>query len=206
MNGLLNGSNFDAATSIFALTLVVSLVGLLFAKGLIVRCLFRPYWLVRNAEYSTLITNGLVHADLSHLIFNLITYYFFSFALERRIGSGRFLALYLSGLLLSDLGTYFKHRNDPNYGSLGASGAILAVLFASIVYFPHSSMFIMPIPIPIPAPLFALGYLAYSYYSSKQNTGRINHDAHFSGALTGLAFVAVTDPTAYRTLLQMVGR
>ena len=104
-------------------------------------------------------------------------------------------------MLLGNLGTYFKHRADPNYSCLGASGAILAVMFASIVYFPSQRLIILPIPVPIPAPLFALGYLAYTYYSARQSRDRINHDAHLGGALTGLAFVAVTDPGAYRNLL-----
>ena len=71
---------------------------------------------------------------------------------------------------------------------------MLAVLFASIVYFPTASLFIMPIPVPIPAPLFAVGYIAYSWYASKQNRGSINHDAHLAGAVAGLVFVALTEP------------
>jgi membrane associated rhomboid family serine protease len=189
------------ALVILGLICIVSLIGLFVAPQLIARCLFRPYWLVRRAEYGRLISSGFVHADVGHLIFNAITFYSFAFSLERHIGTMRFLALYFAGLLLGNLGTYFKHRGDPNYSSLGASGAILAVLFASIVYFPSQRLFIIPIPVPIPAPLFALGYLAYSYYSAHQSRGRINHDAHLSGALTGLAFVALTDPDAYRNLL-----
>lgn len=191
------------ASAIFAITLIVSIIGLK-SPALVERLLLRPYWLTRRGEYHRLITSGFVHADIGHLAFNMITYFFFAFQLERVIGTARFLALYFIGLVLSDLGTYIKHRNDPNYGSLGASGAILAVLFASIVYFPNQSLFIFPIPIPIPAPLFAVGYLAYSYYSSRTSQGRINHDAHFGGALTGLAFVAFTDPSAYRGLLSML--
>jgi membrane associated rhomboid family serine protease len=128
----------------------------------------------------------------------MLTFYFFAFGLEREIGTYRFLALYLIGLVLSNAGSYIKHRNNPEYATLGASGAILAVLFASIVYRPEAKLFVFPIPLPIPAPLFAVGYLAYSYWASRNSKGRINHDAHVGGALTGLAFVAVTDPGAYR--------
>jgi membrane associated rhomboid family serine protease len=192
------------ALLILALTCAMSLIGLYVAPQLIVRSLFRPYWLVRRSEYITLITSGFVHGDLGHLLFNSITFYSFAFVLERRIGTTAFLALYFSGLLFGNLGTYFRHRTDPNYSCLGASGAILAVMFASIVYFPSQRLIILPIPLPIPAPLFALGYLAYTYYSARQSRDRVNHDAHFGGALTGLAFVAVTNPGAYRNLLATV--
>jgi membrane associated rhomboid family serine protease len=178
-------------------------LGLFIAPQIISRSVFRPYWLVRHAEYGRLISSGFAHADVGHLVFNAITFYSFAFSLERYIGTMKFVALYLAGLVFGNLGTYVKHRSDPNYSSLGASGAILAVLFASIVYFPGQRLFIIPIPLPIPAPLFALGYLAYSYYSARQARGRINHDAHIGGALTGLAFVALTDPAAYRNLLTM---
>ena len=109
----------------------------------------------------------------------------------------RLVALYFSALLISGIGTCFKHRDDPAYASLGASGAILGVLFASIIYFPRQRLFILPFPIPIPAPLFAVVYLGYSYYSSRMAKGRINHDAHIFGALTGLLFVLLTDPTTF---------
>jgi membrane associated rhomboid family serine protease len=145
-----------------------------------------------------------VHADLPHLLFNMVTFYAFGVSLEHRIGTPLFVLLYVLGLLVSLIGTYRKHRNNPEYATLGASGAISAVLFASIVYQPTSSLFILPIPFPIPAPLFAVGYLAYTWWSSRQNRGRINHDAHLGGALLGLAFVAVFDPGAYARALAMI--
>jgi membrane associated rhomboid family serine protease len=191
-----------------ALLILIATVGLsiygLNRPQFVMWAMLRPYRLFRERQYEKLITSGFVHADWSHLIFNTITFYFFAFPLERRIGSLRFVSLYFIGMVLSEIGTCLKHRNDANYASLGASGAILAVLFASIVYFPNNSMFIFPLPVPIPAPLFAVGYLAYSYYQSRQNTGNVNHDAHIGGALTGLAFVALTEPSAYRRLLQMI--
>ena len=189
---------------IFIVTLIVSIAGLNSPK-VIDKTILRPYWLTRRGEWARLITSGFVHADIGHLLFNMITFYFFAFPLERAIGTARFVTLYFVALVLSDLGTWYKHRNNPEYASLGASGAILGVLFASIVYFPDQSLFIIPIPIPIPAPLFAVGYLAYSWWQSRQNTGRVNHDAHIGGALTGLAFVALTDLGAYGRLLSMIG-
>jgi membrane associated rhomboid family serine protease len=192
---------WSGALTLLSATCLVSLLGLFVAPQLIRHALFRPYWLLRRAEYSRLITSGFVHADIAHLLFNAITFYSFAFPLEHKVGTVSFVVLYFTGLLFGNLGTFLKHRTDPNYCSLGASGAILAVMFTSIVYFPGQHLIIIPIPLPIPAPLFALGYLAYSYYSARRGQGKINHDAHIGGALSGLAFVAVTDPSAYRNLL-----
>ncbi len=189
------------AGSLLALIVVLSLIGLYGSPAFLERCLFRPYWFLRKRDYSTALLAGFVHADLPHLIFNSITFWFFGIPLERRIGTRLFLVLYFAGLAFSQLGTWLKHRGNPDYATLGASGAISAVLFASIVYHPAQSIFILPIPFPIPAPLFAVGYLAYTWWSAKQARGRINHDAHFAGALTGLAFVALVHPQAYDRLL-----
>jgi membrane associated rhomboid family serine protease len=193
-----------AAAVILGVTVIVSLLGLWAAPRIIEQNLFRPFWFLPRRQYWTAISSGFVHADLGHLLFNSLTYWFFAFPLERMIGSARFAALYFIGLAASDTGTYFKHRRDPDYACLGASGAILAVLFASIVYIPRQSIMIMPIPLPIPAPLFAIGYLAYSFYAARAQRGRINHDAHFYGALAGLAFVALTDPAAWERAARIV--
>lgn len=201
---MLGESGFGVAALIFAVTIAASLYGLYRSPQFIERCLFRPYWFLRKRRYETIVTSGFVHADLAHLLFNMLTFYFFAFPLERYIGSVRFALLYLLGLVVSDLGTYLKHRNDPDYASLGASGAISAVLFAAIVYFPEMKLFIIPIPVPIPAPLFAVGYVAYSWWSARQARGRINHDAHLGGALFGVLFVMVTDPASWSRMLQTV--
>jgi len=181
--------------------LVASVAGL-FSPRLLERAVLRPYLIARGSGYWRLLTSGFVHADFAHLLFNLITFYSFAFPLERFIGTARFVALYFCGLLASGIGTCLKHRDEPNYASLGASGAILAVLFASIIYFPRSRLLILPIPIPIPALLFAVGYLAWSYYAARNSKDRINHDAHIAGALTGIAFVALTDPRSFVALLR----
>ncbi|MDH3490716.1 MAG: rhomboid family intramembrane serine protease [Gammaproteobacteria bacterium] len=194
-----------AAPAIMALTVGISLIGLFRLPQVINKCLFRPYFFLRQKQYDTMILSGFVHADLGHLLFNMVTFYFFAFPLERFMGTVPFLILYFAGLVFSHACTYVKQRNNPEYASLGASGAISAVLFAFIVYFPTTTLMIIPIPIPIPAILFAIGYVAYSYWASLQSRGRINHDAHLCGALSGLGFVAVTDPQAFAELLKTMG-
>jgi membrane associated rhomboid family serine protease len=190
------------AALLLAAIVATSLLGLQAMPALIERNLLRPYWLVRRHEYPTLVTSGFIHADFAHLLFNGFTFWAFGFGLERIIGSTRFLMLYGFGLLVSSAGTWLKHRHEPDYRSLGASGAILAVLFASIVYVPTGSIYILPLPVPIPAPLFAVAYLGYTWFASRQARGRINHDAHLSGALAGLAFVGASDPAAVTRALR----
>jgi membrane associated rhomboid family serine protease len=204
LNALTQGA--PVATAILVLMLVASLLALYKAPQILDHHLLRPYWLLPRRQYATVITSGFLHADLPHLLFNAFTFWAFGFSLERAIGSGMFLALYAFGLLVSSAGTWFAHRRQPEYASLGASGAILAVLFASIVHTPAQSIFVFPIPLPIPAPLFAVLYLAYTIYASKQARGRINHDAHLSGALAGVVFVLLTDAPAFgRALRQVFG-
>ncbi len=183
---------------------VVGVVGLSFAPRLIDAGLLRPWQVARGRQRHALLTSGFVHATYSHLLFNALTLWSFGPQLEQRIGSGRFALLYLAGLLVSDLGTVYRQRNNPGYASLGASGAILAVLFASILYFPLQSLFVMFVPIPVPAWFFALGYLAYSLYASRFVRDHINHDAHLGGAIVGILFVVLTDPDAARRALQLI--
>ncbi len=173
-------------------------------QRLVERLVFRPYEFARGRSRHTIVTSAFAHADLPHLVFNMVTFYYFGASLlEHRIGTPKFVVLYVLGLLLSELRSYRKHRNDPEYATLGASGAISAVLFAAIVYYPTLNLYLF-FAVPIPATLFAVSYLVYSWWSARQEHGRINHDAHFAGAVVGLAFVALTDLAAWGRALRML--
>ena len=193
-----------AAPAIMALTTAISLLGLFRLPVIIHKFLFRPYFFLRERQYDTMVMSGFIHADVGHLLFNMITFYFFALPMERTIGTVSFVVLYFSGLVVSHACTWVKHRKHRDYASLGASGAISAVLFAYIVYYPTTTLIILPLPVPIPAALFAVGYVAYSYWASERSRDRINHDAHLCGALSGLAYVAISNPAAFRNLLDLV--
>jgi membrane associated rhomboid family serine protease len=191
-----------ATLVILAANIVLGIAGLWINRQLIERCAFRPYEFARGQRRGTLIASGFAHADVPHLLFNMITFFSFGSLLERVLGTEKFVILYALGLALSPLISLVKHRDNPSYATLGASGAVSAVLFASMVYFPTETILM---PFPMPSWLFAIGYLGYSFWAAKQNKGCINHDAHLAGALTGLAFVALTEPGAISRALQMLG-
>ncbi|MDF3020981.1 MAG: hypothetical protein K0Q92_2284 [Steroidobacteraceae bacterium] len=202
MSGL-SFAHTPATAALLCLIVGFSALALWAAPKMLERNLLRPYWMRKERDYSTLITSGFVHGDATHLLFNSLTLFFFGPDLEQRIGSGRFIALYFIGLVLSSLGTVYKQRDNPDYAALGASGAILAVLFAYIVYFPTRTLYLY-FALPIPAVLFAFGYMAYSWWASKHRRDNINHDAHLDGALTGLIFVGVTDFAAWKHAFRMI--
>ena len=195
-------SGHYAAPAILGLTIIISLLGMYRIPDIINKFLFRPYFFLREKQYDTMIMSGFIHADTTHLLFNMITFFFFAFPLERFLGTWKFVALYFVGLVVSHTCTWYKERNNPQYASLGASGAISAVLFASIVYFPSTMLLVFFIPMP--AMVFAFLYVGYSWWASKNANDRINHDAHLCGALSGVGFVAVTDPGAFSRLVSML--
>ena len=204
------------AAAILGLTIFASLFALFGSPDIFREFVLHPYSFVRRRRYHTLITSGMIHADIPHLAFNMLTFYFFAVTvhpnqpgLESFIGHWQFLVLYVISLVASDITTIIKHRNDPEYSCLGASGAVTAVIFSFIIYQPTSSIYLMLIPIPIPAPIFGVLYIAISTYAMKQNRGRINHAAHIWGAVSGLILTLILDPAAYlsffNTLRSLMG-
>jgi membrane associated rhomboid family serine protease len=156
--------------------------------------MLHPYSVSRGHYIYTVITSGLIHRDWMHLFFNMLSFYFFAFQLEPVLGHWQFGVLYVVSLILSDMPSVLKHKENYNYYSLGASGAVSAVIFSAILYNPLAQMMILPIPIPIPAVIFGVLYLVYCSYASKYSRDQINHDAHLFGALSGLMITIIFHP------------
>ena len=178
--------------------------------------IMEPYVMARSGQWYRLLTSGFLHADWGHLLFNMFAFYSFGplvlAALQDGFGQipglGLFLLLYLGGIIISDLPTYFQHRNDPGYRSLGASGGVSSVVFASILLFPVNTngggIIIFPIPFPIQPFLFGFLYLAYSWYMGRRRGDNINHDAHFYGALYGVVLLLALIPPSGLLFIQQI--
>lgn len=178
---------------ILALTIAYSFIAF-YNDQVYEKSILHPYSVYRGKSLYTLITSGFIHADLMHLFFNMLTFYFFAFTLEVLLGHWQFALLYFLSMILADLPSVAKHKDHYGYRSLGASGAVSAVIFSYILFNPLDSMYLMFIPIPIPAIVFGVLYLIYCSYASKRQLGNINHDAHFFGAIAGLMITAILQP------------
>ncbi|HEY0661885.1 MAG TPA: rhomboid family intramembrane serine protease [Lysobacter sp.] len=172
---------------------------------LLERLILWPPAIDRKKQYDRLLTHGFVHADWTHLLFNMITLYFFGRPIEgvmtRFIGPVGFVLFYLSAIVVAILPTYLRHRHDAHYSSLGASGGVSAVLFAYILLSPWTLIFI---PVPVPAVLYAIGYVAYSFWKDRQGGGNVNHMAHLSGAIYGVLFMLAMEPRVAGVFLQQL--
>lgn len=179
---------------IFVFTIAVSLYGIYGDQHANRGLMLHPYSINRGKKYFTILTSGFIHADMNHLLFNMLSYYFFAFTLEKIVGHWQFAVIYILGLILSDVSSILKNKNNPGYYSLGASGAISTVLFSYILFDPLSRIYLFFIPIGIPAYIFALLYLGYCMYASKNQRDHINHESHFWGAIAGLVITSIMFP------------
>lgn len=193
------------ASAIFAITLVTTLIAF-YNEEVYHRFLLQPYDVSRGKRVYTLITSGLIHRDWMHLLFNMLSFYFFAFRLEASfLGHWQFALLYVASLILSDMPSVMKHKDDIWYRSLGASGAISAVVFSYILFNPLTTMMVFPLPIPIPAILYGVLYLVYCAYASKRSHDSINHDAHFFGALSGVLITILLYHTVIGEFVRQLG-
>jgi membrane associated rhomboid family serine protease len=181
------------ASVIFIITIITSLIA--FSNDwMYENFILQPYYVYQGKKLYTLITSGFIHLDLMHLFFNMFTFYFFAFPIEGALGHWQFGLLYGLSMVLGDLPSVVKHKDNYGYRTLGASGAISAVVFSFILFAPFTGMGLMFLPINIPAVIFGILYLVYCSYASKRQLGNINHDAHLFGALAGIAITAILQP------------
>lgn len=157
--------------------------------------IFSPYQVVHRRQWYRIFTAAFLHANWEHLIFNMLSFYFFAPYVESRLGLGKFLLIYFGAIVASSISDLTKYKNNYEYSALGASGAVSAIIFTSILLNPGSKIMFLLLPIPIPAVIFGLIYLAYSYYMSKRNMDNIGHDAHFWGAIFGFVFPILLEPS-----------
>ncbi|MFA5630920.1 MAG: rhomboid family intramembrane serine protease [Porticoccaceae bacterium] len=152
---------------------------------------------VERGQYWRMLSHGFIHGDGNHLLFNMITLYFFGRVMEQilipRIGVGGFFGFYLFAIVFAMIPSHLRNRHNPAYRSLGASGAVSAVLFSYILIQPWAMLFVMFIPVP--AIIFAVLYVAYSLWAERRGRDRINHSAHLWGALWGVGFMIFLQPS-----------
>ncbi|MGH8085413.1 MAG: rhomboid family intramembrane serine protease [Lysobacter sp.] len=168
------------------------------------RLILWPPAIDRQKQYDRLLTHGFIHADWQHLLFNMITLFFFGRIAEQVIGSMigpiGFLLFYLSAIVIAILPTYLRHRHDARYRSLGASGAVSAVLFAFILVQPWSLIFVFFLPVP--AIVYGAFFVGYSIWMDRQGGDNTNHNAHLSGAIYGVLFMLLMEPRIAGHFLQ----
>ena len=172
-------------------------------RALLERLILWPPAIKRNRQYDRLLTHGFIHADATHLLFNMITLFFFGRAIEpafvERIGMVGYAAFYLSAIVIAIMPTYLRHANDSRYRSLGASGAVSAVLFSFVLFAPWSLIFVFFIPVP--AIIYAVLYIGYSIWMDRRGTDNVNHSAHLWGAVYGMLFTVMMEPRVATTFI-----
>ncbi|MGB3392593.1 MAG: rhomboid family intramembrane serine protease [Stenotrophomonas sp.] len=189
-----------------AITVIVSWVAFNNRK-LADRLVLWPPAIDRHRQYERLLTYGFIHADIGHLAFNMITLFFFGGRIEATMvqQTGSFLTyplFYLAALAISILPSYLKNQKNPNYLSLGASGAVSAVLFAFILLSPWTIILVMFIPAP--AILYAVFYVGYSIWMDRKGSDNVNHSAHLAGAAFGVMFMLFMDPQVLQGFLEQL--
>lgn len=186
---------FNHTITIILITVMISLIAFS-QRAVMDRLIFWPPAIQQKAQYDRFITHGFIHADGMHLLFNMFTLFFFGSIIEsfyrQYLYDLGFVLFYLGALIFAILPSYLKHKNDSRWASLGASGAVSAVLFAYILFQPWKLIFVFFIPVP--AIIFAVLYVAYSIWSGKKGNSNINHSAHLWGAAYGVIMTIIIEP------------
>ncbi len=196
--------NLDPVTiAIIAANVIMSI------KGFDDRLFFEKYKFnvggVRRGEQIRMFSSGFLHVDTQHLLFNMLTLYFFADAVIIELGQFNFIIIYLASLIFGNLLSLYFHKEEYWYSAVGASGAVTGILYAAILLRPDMSLYMFFVPIPIPGYVFGIGYLAYSIYGIKKRIGNIGHDAHFGGAVGGYIVTLLLMPSLFKTDLGHIG-
>ena len=198
--------------AIIILTVAVSI--LCFYGGLdLDKLKFSAHDVWHRRKWWQLVTYGFVHGGWGHLFFNMLPLYFFGRVVEQYfvavwgepLGQILYVVLYLTAIIVSSLWDLFKYRDDWSYSAVGASGAVSAILFASILFEPKMGIYIYLIPIPVPGYIFAPLYLLYCWYMARRNADNIGHTAHFWGAVYGLVFPLLLRPDILQHFIHQLG-
>jgi membrane associated rhomboid family serine protease len=193
---------------IIGVTVLISFLGYR-NEGIVRQLIMNPYQISRKQQYYRFVTSGFVHADQMHLFFNMFSLYFFGITIEQifgvvfgSAGSLYFITLYILGIIVSDIPSFLKHRNNPGYNALGASGGVAAVIFASIIFQPLANIYIYFVPVP--GFILGIGYLIFSWYQGRKANDNVNHDAHLYGALFGFLFCAILYPPSLPYFVEQI--
>jgi len=193
--------------SIYTL-IIIALNTLCSFKGFKDRSFFELYKFniggIKRGEQPRLLVSGFLHVDLQHLLFNMITLYFFAGHVIYSVGPFYFFLIYFGSLIFGNLLSYYFHKNELYYSAVGASGAVTGILYAAILLYPGMNLYLYFIPIPIPSYVVGVGYMLYSIYGIKSRVGNIGHDAHFGGAIGGYVLTLLIAPQVLETHLWMV--
>jgi membrane associated rhomboid family serine protease len=156
---------------------------------------FNAYQIIHRKQWYRIFSHVFLHANWEHLIFNMISLYFFAPLVESQLGMLTFILIYGGAAIASSIPDLIKHKDNFSYNALGASGAVSAIIFTAILLNPTSKIMLLLIPIPIPAVLFGVLYLVFSAYMAKRNIDNIGHTAHFWGAVFGFLFPVILNPS-----------
>jgi membrane associated rhomboid family serine protease len=190
-----------APTGIISLILIV-ITSIISYKGFHDRAFFARYEfevekVLLYKDYKRLVTSGFLHVGWMHLVFNMLSLYFFSGVVELGLGPINFLLIYFASLVGGELLSLFIHRRHGDYTSVGASGAVCGVLFASVALYPSMGISMFLLPISIPAWVYALAFVLFSIYGIRSRKNNIGYDAHLGGALVGMVLALLMRPSAF---------
>ena len=188
--------------------ILIAANGLISFKGFQDHTFFEKYKFfvgaIKNGEKIRVFSSGFLHVNMQHLLFNMFSLYIFAPVVINYLGQSSLVIIYLVSLLVGNFLSYSFHKEDHYYTAVGASGAVMGIVYSAILLRPDMSLYLFFIPIPIPAYIFGIGYLLYSIYGMKANNDNIGHDAHFGGAIGGYVSTLILYPELISRNLLMV--